>query len=266
MGWNQFSSGAPSTGILTADGQAQFEYQPFATGGTIAGPGGTAVGAAYGRGLALVSLGTVTMPDPTFASEINDEPYASILSPTPTLPARAYASLFCGTAPGTGRNTFSRQGGFDIFFDFMPESGGIDNKSWAFGLWAALGGGTSAPATRANGFGLVSQGLASSTWQIVSRDGASGITPIDTGVTRTSTASQRLTFRLTSTPGAPAVTYRFYNRTTNTLVSSGAITTVLPALTQGMVLECTAETGDITNTAITLRVFRIRGTYGRTML
>jgi hypothetical protein len=270
MGWNQFQSGVPTTGVLTADGQVAFEYQPFALGGTIA-TGGAAVGAAYARGLALVSLGTVTTPDPVGGSELTDEPYALIVSPAGVSPfgvgggSRGYASLFSGTAPSTGRNVFTRQAGFDIFFDFAADSATVDNKSWAFGTWAQLAGGTESPATRANGFGLVSQGLASSNWQIVSRDGSSGITPIDTGVSRASTLNQRLTFRLTCPPGGSSVSYRFFNRTTNTLISSGPITGVLPALTQGMVLECTAETGISTATAVTLRVFRIKGVYGRSM-
>lgn len=261
MGWNQFQSGAPSTGLATAGGQAEFEYQPFAFGGTIA-TGGTAVAATYARGLALVSLGTVTHPDPVGGAALTDEPYALLVSPTGT---RTYASLFSGTAPGTGRNVFTRQAGFDLFFDFAADSATVDNKSWAFGTWAALGGGTDSPVTRANGFGLVSQGLASTNWQIVSRDGSSGIAPIDTGVTRTSTLNQRLTFRLTCPPGGTAVTYRFYNRTSDALIASGSITGTLPALTQGMVLECTAETGSVTTTAVTLRVFRIKGVYGRSM-
>ena len=239
----------------------EFDVLPTPTGtvngATIQGPGTTVLAATYARGLELATIGTVTSPDPVGGSLETDEPYFDILSPTGT---RQYATIYSGRANATGRGVFSRQAGFHVFWDVSPRTN-LANKSFAFGLWARLDGGTDAPATRANGFGLVSQGAVGSNYQIVSRDGASGIVPIDTGLARN--ATDRLRFELFAVPNALWVGYRLTRVTTGAVVGEGRIAGTLPALATMLVMECTAETGSVTTPAVTLRVFRVRGRWGR---
>lgn len=247
----------------------EFEVQPYTNGAAnptaVQGPGITVLSSAYARGMEFATIGTVTAPESTAGIE-SDEPFFDITSPVGVSPfgvgggSRGYATIYSGRAAGTGRGNLSRAAGFHVFWDFSYRTN-LANKSIAIGLWARFDGGTADPLNRANGFGLIAQGAAGSNYQIVSRDGSTGITPIDTGLARN--ATDRLTFELFSLPGASWVGYRFCNRSTGVVVAEGRITSVLTAATTFLVIENTAETGTSDATAVTLRTYKIRGRFGR---